>query len=249
MTFPRRAATALLLGLGIASFAQAADLTVSAAASLTNAFAEIGRAFEAQNAGTRVQFNFAASGTLLQQIARGAPVDVFASADEETMDRAAERGLVDVSTRIDFAGNRLVAIVPSDARTVPTSPAEVSRLPRVAIGQPASVPVGRYTKSVLERANLWPATEARMIAAQSVRQVLDYVARGEVDVGYVYATDAALMPDRVKVAFAVPTVGPIAYPIAVTSVAIDKALAARFVRFVATSEGQAVLARHGFAKP
>ncbi len=229
----------------------AADLTVSAAASLTNAFGEIGKSFEAQNPGTKVRFNFAASGALLQQIAKGAPVDIFASADEETMDDAQKQDLVDAATRIDFVRNRLVVIVPSDAKTVPTVLADLGgvAVTKVAIGQPASVPVGRYTRSVLEQANLWSTIEPKMIGAQSVRQALDYVARGEVDAGFVYATDAAIMPDRVRVAFTVPTPRPILYPIVVLKNAADAATAQRFVRFVAQPASQAVLARYGFAKP
>src|SRR5882757_7849474 len=143
-------AFAALLLVGDA--AGAADLTVSAAASLTNAFKEIGTAFEAANPGTKVQFNFGASGALLQQIAKGAPVDVFASADQETMNQAEQQGLVKAGTGVNFVSNSLVVIVPQDAATVPqalsalTAPA----IKRVAIGLPASVPVGRYTKAVLE---------------------------------------------------------------------------------------------------
>ncbi|MFO1296618.1 MAG: molybdate ABC transporter substrate-binding protein [Rubrivivax sp.] len=85
---------------------------------------------------------------------------------------------------------------------------------RIAIGAPASVPVGRYTKSVLEAAHLWGAIEPKMVGANNVRQALDYVARGEVDAGFVYATDAASMPGKVKVAFTVPTTKPVLYPIA-----------------------------------
>jgi molybdate transport system substrate-binding protein len=232
-----------------APFATAADLTVSAAASLTNAFNEIGKAFEAQNPGSKVQFNFAASGALLQQIAKGAPVDVFASADEETMDDAQRQDLVDGATRVDFVRNSLVVIAPSDSKAVPKSLADLGTESRIAIGQPASVPVGRYTKSVLEQAKLWSTIEPKMIAAQSVRQALDYVARGEVDAGFVYATDAAIMADKVRVAFAVPTTKPILYPIAVVKNAGDKVLAERFVRYVTSPDAQAVLARYGFAKP
>ena len=87
---------------------------------------------------------------------------------------------------------------------------------------PASVPVGRYTKAVLEKAQLWPAIEAKMIGAQSVRQALDYVARGEVEAGFVYGTDAAIMPDKVKVAFTVPTDTPVLYPIAPVAASAER---------------------------
>ena len=231
--------------------ASAAELTVSAAASLTNAFNEIGKAFEARNPGSKVNFNFAASGALLQQIVKGAPVDVFASADEETMNDAQKQDAVDIPTRVDFVRNSLVVIVPADAKLVPTSLADLKRdaIGKVAIGQPASVPVGRYTKAVLEQATLWAAIEPKTIGASSVRQALDYVARGEVDCGFVYATDAALMVDKVRVAFAVPTLPPILYPIAVMKRAGDPAFAQRFVRFVSAPEAQAVLGRYGFLKP
>lgn len=229
----------------------AAELTVSAAASLTNAFNEIGKAFEAQNPGSKVQFNYAASGALLQQIAKGAPVDMFASADQETMDEAAKQDLIDPATRVNFVRNALVVIVPSDSKVAATQLADLkdAKIAKIAIGQPASVPVGRYTKSVLEQADLWSTVEPKMIGAQSVRQALDYVARGEVDAGFVYATDAAIMADKVKVLFTVPTTKPITYPIAVIKAAGDKALAQRFVQYVNAPESQAVLARYGFAKP
>ena len=234
-----------------AGAALAAELTVSGAASLTNAFKQIGAAFEAQNPGVEVQLNFAASGALLQQIAKGAPVDVFASADQETMDEAQRQGLVDASTRVNFARNALVVVVPSDAKQTATALADLrdNRFAKVAIGQPASVPVGRYTRAVLEQAGVWSAIEPKMIAAQSVRQALDYVARGEVDAGFVYATDAAIMPGRVRVLFTVPTTTAILYPIASMKAASDPALARRFVQFVLSPSAQAMLARYGFGRP
>jgi molybdate transport system substrate-binding protein len=241
-----------VLALCVASVgAFAGDLTVSAAASLTNAFNEIGPAFEATNPGTKVQFNFAASGALLQQIAKGAPVDVFASADQETMNQAEQQQLIKPGTRANFVTNSLVVIVPQDAPSVPKSLADLNApaIKKVAIGVPASVPVGRYTKAVLEKANLWPAIEAKMIGAQSVRQALDYVARGEVEAGFVYSTDAAIMPGKVKVAFTVPTDTPVLYPIAPVAASTNAAAAEKFVAFVISPAGQAVLARYGFGKP
>ncbi len=251
----RRAALILALVTVAAALAPpaagAADLTVSAAASLTNAFRELGTAFESDNPGTKVQFNFAASGALLQQIVKGAPVDVFASADEETMDDAQKQGLVDAGSRVDFVRNALVVIVPSDSKATATGLADLraERFAKIAIGQPASVPVGRYTRTVLEQAGLWTAIEPRTIGAQSVRQALDYVARGEVDAGFVYATDAAIMNDKVRVLFVAPTPAPILYPIAAMTGSTNVPTARRFVRFVASPGAQAVLARYGFDKP
>ena len=238
--------------LSLASAATlAADLTVSAAASLTNAFTEIGRGFEAAHPDTKVQFNFASSGALLQQIAKGAPVDVFASADQETMNQAEQQQLVKPGTRANFVSNSLVVIVPMDATSAPKTLSDLTApaIRHVAIGVPASVPVGRYTKAVLEKAQLWPQIEAKMIGAQSVRQALDYVARGEVEAGFVYGTDAAIMPDKVKVAFTVPTDSPVLYPIAPVAASTNAAAAQAFVAYVVSPAGQATLARYGFGKP
>lgn len=238
-------------GLLLCLQASAADLTVSAAASLTNAFRELAPLFEAQNPGTKVLLNFGASGALLQQIAKGAPADVFASADQETMDQAQGQSLVAAAERRNFVSNTLVVIVPSDAKAAPKAMSDLTQpsYARIAIGLPASVPVGRYTKGVLEKANLWAAIEPKMIGAQNVRQALDYVARGEVDAGFVYATDAAILPGKVKVALTVPTEVPVLYPIAPVAGSANAAEARKFVDFVLSAPAQAVLAKHGFGKP
>jgi molybdate transport system substrate-binding protein len=240
-----------LAGLCLALPARAADLTVSAAASLTNALREIAPLFEQAHPGTRLQLNFGASGALLQQVAKGAPVDVFVSADQASMDQAQALGLVKAETRRNVVSNTLVVIVPVAAGPGPRALADLARpgVARVAIGLPASVPVGRYTKGVLEAAGLWAAIEPRMIGANTVRQALDYVARGEVDAGFVYATDAALMPDKVKLAFTVPTTQPVLYPLAVLANAPNPGDAARFTAFLFTPAAQAVLGRFGFGKP
>lgn len=235
----------------MANIAVAGELTISAAASLTNAFKDIAQIYEAQHPDTKVLLNFGASGALLQQMAKGAPVDVFASADQETVDMAEKQNLVAAGTRKDFVRNTLVLIVPVDSK------AAVKRLDdlvqagvqRVAIGNPASVPVGRYTKHALEAARLWPAMEAKMVSTQNVRQSLDYVARGEVDAGFVYATDAAVMKDKVKVAFPVPLDVAIRYPVARIAGGPNGAEADRFIAFLLSPEGQAVMAKHGFQKP
>lgn len=249
MPFARHpgAVLALLVSFG----AQAAELTVSAASSLTNAFNELGPAFEAAHPGHKVLLNYGASGALLQQLGKGAPVDVFASADQETMDQAQAQGLVKAAQRRNFASNTLVVVVPAASAKAPAALADLDQAayPRIAIGLPASVPVGRYTKGVLEAAGLWAAMEPKLIGANNVRQALDYVARAEVDAGFVYATDAALMPAKVKVAFTVPTRSPILYPVAPLAASPNAALAQRFVEYLASAPAQAVLAKYGFGKP
>ena len=242
---------ALLLASSVSLAAQAGEITVSAAASLSNAFKDIAPLFEAAHPGSKVQLNFGASGALLAQIAKGAPADVFVSADEETMDQAQGQGLVKAAQRRDLVSNALVVIVPAGAARMPAALAEVAQpgYARIAIGLPASVPVGRYTRGVLEAAKLWSTIEPKMIGASSVRQALDYVARAEVDAGFVYATDAAIMPDKVKVAFTVPTTRPILYPIAALAGAPNPGEAAKFLDFLFTPPAQAVLAKYGFGKP
>lgn len=244
-----RALYALALALPLHAGAQ--TLTVSAAASLTNAFTDLGKQFEAVAPGARVRLNFAASGVLLQQMSQGAPADVFASADQATMDRAVARKLVDPDTRRDFAANSLVLVTPvqgaPDIGTLQDLPGRAVKL--VAIGKPATVPVGRYTQEALEAAGIWKDLEARTVPAESVRQVLDYVARGEVDAGFVYRTDAAIMRDRVRVVLTVPVKTPVTYPVAVAADSREKALAGRFVDFLATPAAREVLARYGFGQP
>jgi molybdate transport system substrate-binding protein len=249
-TLLRRCVGAFLLVLLVAT-ANAADLTVSAAASLTNAFRELGPAFEAQNPGTAVVVNFAASDALLAQIARGAPADVFASADQEAMDRADAQKLLVAGSRRNFVSNALVMIVPGDSTLGLKAPADLHRpeVKRVAIGNPASVPAGRYTKSALEAAKLWSAIEPKAVLAQSVRQALDYVARGEVEAGFVYATDAAIMKDKVKVVATIPTETAITYPVAAIDPSPNPVAARNWLAFLLTPAAQAVLARHGFGKP
>lgn len=245
----RPAFAAILLAVTV--HAQAADLLVSAASSLTNAFTELGRGYEAAHPGSRVQFNFGASGALLQQIARGAPADVLASADQETMDQAGVQGLIDPALRRDFAANTLVVVTPPGGTHSLRQLADLATpaIARIAIGAPASVPVGRYARRALDDAGLWTAVSTKAITTHNVRQSLDYVARGEVDAGFVYATDAAQFRDKVKTAFTVPLATPIRYPIAPVKASANAAEAGRFLAYVMSPAGQAVLARHGFVKP
>lgn len=238
--------------LGLLSFAaQAAELTVSAAASLSNAFKDIGQAYEAKYSGSKVLLNFGASGALLQQMAKGAPVDVFASADQETMDQAQQQGLIQEKSRVDFVRNSLVMIVPADSKLGLNSLNDLTQaaVQRIAIGNPASVPVGRYTQQALEAAKLWSVAQEKMISATNVRQALDYVARGEVEVGFVYATDAALMKDKVRVVLTVPLDKVISYPLAVTKTSAQAEEAQRFVTYINSGEAQAILGKYGFLKP
>jgi molybdate transport system substrate-binding protein len=244
-----RLVTGLLLAVAALS-ATAQQLTVSAGASLTDALREIGTKFEAARPGVTLRLNFAASGTLLQQIVQGAPVDVFVSADEETVSRGIELKVLDAASRRSIASNQLVLIRPlagPDLRSL----ADLAGTPvkRIAIGKPATVPVGRYAQQALTAAQLWDALQPRLIPADTVRQVLDYVARGEVEAGFVFRTDAALMPERVRVVMQVDGHAPIRYPAVLVSDGKLKTLAADFIAYLGSPPAQEVLARRGFGAP
>lgn len=244
-------AAAGLLCLAFSSSALAADLVVSAASSLTDAFKNVAQAYEAKNPGTKVVLNFGASDVLMQQIVNGAPADVFASADQTAMDKAVGEKVINSATRKDFAANQIVMIVPTDSKLNLTALKDLNKpeVKRVAYGNPASVPVGRYTKSALEAAGQWAPVEAKGVLAQNVRQALDYVARGEVEAGFVFATDAAIMADKVKVAVRVPATTPVTYPIAAVAGSKQEAQANGFIAFVLSPAGQDILAKYGFLKP
>ncbi|MDM0001910.1 molybdate ABC transporter substrate-binding protein [Variovorax sp. J22P240] len=239
------AATLVFTGAAV----QAQELVVSAAASLTNAFQAVGRAFEQSKPGAKVTFNFAASGPLLAQIQQGAPVDVLASADQETMNKAA--ALVAAPTRADFAANTLVLILPSASSQAPKALGDLANasFQRISTGTPVTVPVGRYTMEAVERAGLTAALQPKWIFGESVRQVLNYVARGEVDAGFVYRTDALIERDKTRIAFTVPTTTPVTYPIAQVAASRHPALANEFIAFVRGASGQEILQRFGFSKP
>jgi molybdate transport system substrate-binding protein len=227
------------------------ELIVSAAASLTNAFENLGKQFETANPGVKVILNFGASGALLQQIDKGAPVDVFASADQKTMDQAKEKSLILSDTRKDFVSNGLVLIVPKDAKLTVKAVKDLSdaKIARIAMGNPETVPAGRYAQEVLSKAGLWEALKPKLIFAENVRQALDYVTRGEVDAGFVFATDAAVAKDKIQVAAVAEKHQPIRYPVAVVAATKKNDLSQRFIDFLLGIQGQGILARYGFGKP
>lgn len=246
-----RAFFCLSLFMGLLQPVLAGEVTVSAAASLTDAFKEISQNYQAKYPDGKVLLNFGASGSLLQQIDKGAPVDVFASADQETMDQAQQKGLIQAGTRVDFVKNNLVVITPADSKLKLAKLADLkqAQVKRIALGNPASVPVGRYSKAAMEKYNVWGAVQDKIIHTQNVRQSLDYVARGEVDAGFVYGTDAKVMNNKVKVSFIVPLDVAITYPIAEINQSKNSAEAKRFMAYVLSKDGQKVLAKYGFVKP
>jgi molybdate transport system substrate-binding protein len=229
----------------------AADLVVSAAASLTNAFTDIGKEFEKTKPGSKVLFNFAASGQLLQQLSRGAPVDVFASADQQTMDKAEKQSLIVRGTRENFVRNKLVLVVPAKSQVDITNLEGLASadVKRIALANPESVPVGSYSKQALEAAGLWDKLKEKYISTTNVRQSLDYTARGEVDAGFVYLTDALIMPNRVRTAFEVPLSTKILYPVAAVKGNGNENGAREFMAYLKSETARKILQKYGFGNP
>jgi molybdate transport system substrate-binding protein len=258
MIAPRRALSILLpalLALFLGATAAAAEsrppLLVFAAASLTSALQELGPVY-ARESGRPVKFSFAASSALARQIESGAKADVFFAADTDWMDYLQARELIDASTRVKLLGNRLVLIAPANsALQLKIAPgfalaAALGRGGRLSTGDPDSVPVGKYARSALTSLGVWNQVADRLVRADNVRTALVFVERGEVPLGIVYATDAAIDPGvRVVDTFPATSHRPIVYPIALTATA--DADAARFIAFLRGPAARAVFERYGFA--
>jgi molybdate transport system substrate-binding protein len=224
-------------------------LTVSAAASLKDAFGEIAGVYK-QQTGQDVTFNFGASGTLEKQIESGAGIDVFASAGRQQMGDLVTKQLIDAASRKDFARNDLVLIVPKDSKIKLQNLDDLKGpdVKRIATGNPKTVPAGQYSEEVFNYMQADDAFRQKLVLAEDVRQVLDYVVRGEVDAGLVYRTDAMIAGDKVKIVATAPDVShaPITYPVAVIKDTKNADAAAKFVEILTGPEGQAILKKYGF---
>lgn len=229
------------------------ELLVSAAMSLKEALTEAGTAFERVHPDVKVSFNFGASGQMKAQIANGAPVDVFVSPSADDVAALEGQGLLLAGTRVDVARNTLVLVRPrSGGAFAFAAMPDLARpeIGRVAIGNPASVPAGRYAREALAATGLDGAVAGKLILAENVRQVLDYVARGEVDAGFVYRTDARTEPRVLVVTeLAAGQHAPILYPAAVVAASRNVEAARAFVLFLRSSEVRALFERHGFGTP
>lgn len=245
--------TAAILVLFLAGAAHGQELILSVAISMKEAVQELGRSFTQSRPGVTLRFNFGSSGELQKQIEAGAPVDLFISAAERQMDEVEKAGFVLPGTRRVFARNLLSVVKPSDSTLDLARPTDLldRRVGRIAIGNPRTVPVGQYTEQSLRGLGLWERLQPRIILAENVRQVLEYVARGEVDAGFVYTTDAIVGGGRVKEAFrpAEDTYSPVVYPAAVVRGTRHAALAGEFIALLRSPTGQAALARLGFQSP
>ncbi len=229
--------------------AKTTEITVSAAASLQDAFREIGEIYQKQT-GVKVNFNFASSGVLQKQIEQGAPADVFASAGQEQMEALAERNLIAKETRQNFVRNELVLILPPGSEVPALTFGQYLERngEKIAIGNPKIVPAGQYAEQSLTRLGVWEKLKPRLIFGEDVRQVLDYVARKEVGAGIVYASDAKTAENKVYQVASAPADShePILYPIAVIKTSRNQDAGQKFIEFVLSADGQQILQKHGF---
>ncbi len=196
MRFMRILAVGVAVVLLAAAGACAQDVTLSVAISLKGVTEELGRSFMAAHPGVTLRYNFGASGDLQKQIEAGAPIDVFLSAAQRQMDELERQNLIVSASRRAFARNVLTVIKPADSRIDIAKPADLldARVGRIVIGSPKTVPAGQYAEESLRALGLWDRLQPKLVFAENVRQALDYVARGEVDAGFVYTTDAATPP-------------------------------------------------------
>jgi len=226
-------------------------LTVFAASSLTQPLGDLAPAFTAQS-GNEVRFSFAATSTLARQIESGAGADVFISADDTWMTYLSDRHLIAPGTRVEILGNRLVLVVPADrAIAVELTPgfdlASLLGRGRLATGDPAHVPAGRYARQALTALGVWRIAETRLVPAESVRAALVLVERGEVPAGIVYESDASAST-KVRVAGIFPEKShdPIVYAAAIVA-GRDTPGARAFLAFLHTAIARATFTKYRFS--
>jgi len=253
MRFVKALVVAVAAIILVADRASAQEVILSVAISLKEVTEDLGRTFMAAHPGVTLRYNFGASGDLQKQIEAGAPVDVFLSAAQRQMDELEKQKLIIASTRRAFARNVLVVVKPADSSVDLSKVNDLleSRVVHIAVGNPKTVPAGQYAEESLRALGLWDRVQPKLVFAENVRQVLDYVARGEVEVGFVYATDAATRAQGVKEAFRAPddSYRPVVYPGAVVAASKQPALAQAFLDLLASPQGRAVLSRFGFQPP
>lgn len=224
------------------------ELTVLAAASMTDAMQEIGEAYQETHENIEITYQFDSSGTLKTQIEEGAPADIFISAATKQMDELVQGELVAKDSVFPWLENKVVLIVPKDSEDGPDSfeDAAEEEVPMIAIGN-EDVPVGQYTQTIYQNLGLWENIQAKANLASNVRQVLDWVATGNAPCGVVYATDAQI-EENVKVVCEAPkgSCDPVIYPAGRVSASKEKEEAAEFLEYLKTEEVSKILEAYGF---
>lgn len=228
-------------------------LTVFAAASLTDAFREVGTSFEAANPGVSVTFNFAGSQTLRTQIEQGAPADVFASANSDQMEALVASGMVARERPRIFLTNELVVVLPSNNPAQVKSLEDLRRPDLKVVMAAADVPVGEYSRRALDNmdaafgAGFKSGVLQNVVSNEdNVKQVVTKIQLGEADAGMVYTSDAVAAPDLQTLEIPAPLNVVARYPIAVLAHAVQPTLGEQFVAFVLSDQGQAILRKWGF---
>jgi molybdate transport system substrate-binding protein len=227
---------------------QNVDLTVSAAISLKDSLDEIAHVYQSEMPGVAIYFNYGASGTLQRQVEEGAPIDLFVSASPNQMDALEAKGLMLAGTRKDLVKNAIVLIVPKGKSGI-SGFADLAKPEArvIAVGEPQSVPAGKYAQEVLTHAGLYDQLKPKFVLAKDVRQVLTYVATGNADAGIVYVTDAKTS-DRVVVVATAPedSHSPVIYPVAVLKGSKSASAAKAFEEFLLGTKARAVFQKYGF---
>ncbi len=225
------------------------NLTLSAAVSLKDAMENIETIYESKNPHVSLTLNLASSGSLRQQIERGAPVDVFISAATKHTDLLQEKGLIIEQTRRDLLENTIVLIVPKNNPASINSFLDLSagNYQQISIGEPESVPAGKYAKEVLTNLGIFEKIKAKIVYAKDARQVLTYVAAGNVDAGIVYRTDANIS-DAVTIVetAAQNSHSSVVYPIAAIEGTKNIEPAKDLINFLFGAEAKAVFEKYGF---
>ncbi len=224
----------------------AGDITVFAAASLTDAFTDVGAAFSEANPDATATFSFDASSALVTQITEGAPADVFASADTANMDKLTDEGLNGTDPVI-FATNLLAIIVPAGNPAGVTSVEDLASPDVTVVLCAEEVPCGNYANQILDAAGV-DVTPASF--EENVRGVVTKVTAGEADAGIVYVTDVTAAGDAAELVEIPEDVNVLAqYPIATVGASEDQEVGEAFIDFLSGSDGQAILAEYGFGPP
>ncbi|RJE85092.1 molybdate ABC transporter substrate-binding protein [Paenibacillus sp. 1011MAR3C5] len=229
------------------------ELTISAAASLTDALNELKAGYEKEHPGVTLLFNYGASGSLQQQIEQGAPADLFLSAAAKNMDALVDKGLIDAKDRINLLSNELVLVTPEGKGDSVGSVQDLlsHSVSKLAIGIPESVPAGAYAKEALTNAGQWDQLQEKAVQAKDVRQVLQYVETGNVDAGFVYRTDALSSESKTDIAFAVDpgSYKPILYPIGIIKATKHEKQVRELYDYLQTEEALNLFVKYGFSLP
>jgi molybdate transport system substrate-binding protein len=236
---------ALLLSLFLASSAFAAEVHLSVAASMTDAVKELIATYEKKTEDVTLLANFASSGALAKQIVQGAPADIYVSANPKWMNHLLEEKFIPADQVRTFAFNTLVFV--GKPNLAVSTLDDITKLQRIAIGSPKSVPAGQYAEQALKAAGLYEKVQGKLILAKDVRQALIYADRGETDGAFVYKTDA-LLADDAAILLEVPQAlyDEVTYPIALTLTGLEKPQAVAFFDYLKTDEASCILKKYGF---